>query len=119
MISEFVYLKPVRNSEYKASYLCCLPDPDIYGEFRMIPCGHVELEEEPSSGDCFVKVELSDNLEALCVGDPYHRESFVTAILDILKRDTDFLLDNAWIILKDPQGDFAGYAHEINEGERS
>ena len=43
----------------------------------------------------------------------------MTAILDILKRDTDFLLDNAWIILKDPQGDFAGYAHEINEGERS
>ena len=51
MISEFVYLRPVRNSEYKASYLCCLPDPDIYGEFRMIPCGHVELEEEPSSDE--------------------------------------------------------------------
>lgn len=108
MISEFIYLEIVQKSDYSITYTCNLPDPDIYGDFKMVLCGHIILQEDFASGDCMIRIELMNNFEQLCVGDVYNRNSFLVAVLNILRRDSDFRLEHAKIILKDFMGSYVG-----------
>lgn len=112
MISEFLYLEEGKRSDYCINYICYLPDPDIFGDFEMILCGYIHLQEDFASGDCTIRVELLDNFEQLCIGDTYQREHFLTEIFDRLRWNTDFSLDHAKIMLKDFMGNCVWYPHK-------
>ena len=110
MISDFLSLELEQRTESGENYICYLPDPDIYGDYRMIACGHISVVENQSSGRCTIRIELDDNFEPLCVGDTYQRKAFLTTVLYLLRQNTDFLLEHARIILKDHIGICIGVA---------
>lgn len=117
MISDFLSLKLDRRTESSENYICYLPDPDIYGECRMIACGHIELIKNCSSGKCIVKIRLDDNFESLCVGDTYQRRAFLMTVFYLLRQNTDFMLEHARIILKDYIGSYIGVADGQSSAE--
>ena len=101
MISDFLSLELEQRTESGENYICYLPDPDIYGDYRMIACGHIAVVENQSSGRCTIRIELDDNFEPLCVGDTYQRKAFLMTVLYLLRQNTDFILKHARVILKD------------------
>lgn len=104
MISDFLSLELEQRTESGENYICYLPDPDIYGDYRMIACGHIAVVENQSSGRCTIRIELDDNFESLCVGDIYQRKAFLMSFFCLIRQKTAFNLEHASIILKDPMG---------------
>lgn len=43
MISDFLLLEPEERGKNGENYICCLPDPEIYGEYQMIACGRIKI----------------------------------------------------------------------------
>lgn len=114
MISDFLSLELLQESTHSRDYVCSLPNPDIYGDFKMIVCGHIHIQENIVSGECAVQIELLDNFESLCIGDTYQRRYFVYTVLDIIRWDSDYVLECPKIVLKDYIGSYVGYAHTLD-----
>lgn len=115
MISDFIFLEEIERSTYRIAYTCSLPDPDIYGDDKMILCGNINLQEDYATGICTIKIELLDNFKSLCIGDVYQRKHFVRTVFDVIELNTEFELDDAKIILKDYIGDFEGTFNILDE----
>lgn len=108
MISDFLSLEPERRTENGENYICYLPDPEIYGNYQMIACGYIKILKKHHSGKCIIRIDLDDNFESLCVGDIYRRKEFLISIFYLLRRNTDFILEQTMFILKDFTGIYIG-----------
>ena len=108
MISDFLSLEPEERGKNSENYICCLPDPEPSGDYKMIACGYIKILKKHHSGKCIIRIDLDDNFESLCVGDIYRRKEFLISILYLLRRNTDLILEQAMIILKDFTGIYIG-----------
>ena len=114
MISDFLSLEPEETGKNGEKYICCLPDPEPSGDYKMIACGRIKILKNHPSGKCVIRIELDDNFESLCVGDIYRRKEFLVSVLYLLRRNTDLILEHARIILKDFTGIYIGTADGLS-----
>ena len=114
MISDFLSLELEERGKNGENYICCLPDPEIYGEYQMIACGRIKILKNHPSGKCIIRIDLDSNFESLCVGDIYRRKEFLISVLYLLCRNTDLILEHARIILKDFTGIYIGTVESLS-----
>lgn len=84
MISEFVWIEQLNQSGDSLHFACSLPDPDLYGDDKMIVCGDIVCKLGIDGNVSNVNIVLFENIRELCVGETYQRRSFVQAVAVLL-----------------------------------
>lgn len=113
MISDFICMEKMEQSDKRTTYICSLPDPDISHEDQMVSCGYVWFLQSKGSEPCSVWIGLRSNFRELCVGEIYQRYHFVRTILELIGQDAGCELTDVRIILSDFAGHFEGSLHEL------
>lgn len=119
MISEFLWLELIEESEYSIHCSCNLPNPDFYDDEEMIQCGDVFYNFAPQMDAPIISINLFDNLKELCVGDTYQRKDFVEMIIFSLKMNYGVAYADPHIELKDCWGIYSGNLNSIDSIIRS
>lgn len=116
MISDFICLEPVCKHDNLAQYKCMLPDPDPYGEERMVQCGIVICRECCfAEYDSIIEIELSETFVELCIGDLYQRREFARTIELILEMDYGLEAGEVLFNIKDPWGNCSGCIESLDK----
>lgn len=115
MISEFVWLDFVEQTQDCIHCSCSLPDPDPYSDEEMVVCGDVLCSYDAKRDSNAVEIRLFDNFKKLCIGDSYQRKDFVQTIIFVLNMKFGANIQNATIHLWDCWGMYSGDLDFIDE----
>ncbi len=118
MISDFIWIEFVEQSENSLCFSCSLPDPNLYTEEEMIICGSIVLRKEIDSPCETLDITLFQNFMSLCIGDTYQRHDFVQTIVFVLENKFGIFITNAYIKLLDSWGEFYGKLADLDRINR-
>lgn len=117
MISDFIWLELIEQNTSFLHFSCNLPDPDIYGDEKMVTCGEVLCHIDNLNNKVVFEIELYENFKTLCVGDCYQRRGFVNSIIVFIRAryEFDLQLKKIHICLHDCWGTYFGNQYSIDE----
>lgn len=114
MISDFIWIELIQQSENRLCFSCNLPDPNPYTEEKMITCGNIVLQKEMYSPCETLEITLFQNFMSLCIGETYQRYHFVQTILYILQNKFGVLVTDVNIKLFDSWGSSFGKLADLD-----
>lgn len=119
MISEFLWLELIEKKNDSIHCSCNLPDPDPYGDERMVQCGDVLYVAPSASNNAVISIKLFSNFKDLCIGDSYQRKDFVQTLMLILCMNYGVICEKTYVELSDFWGTYSGDLDTIDDSIRS
>lgn len=114
MISDFIWIELIEQTENHIICSCSLPDPDLDSDEDMLVCGKVECVFGINDENDTLKIMLFDNFKDLCVGDFYQRKNFVQTIILVLNMKYQIEMQDANIVFVDCWGEYSGNLSSID-----
>lgn len=115
MISEFIWIDLIEQTNSSFHCFCSLPDPNLENEDEMVVCGDITCDCQITTKVVNVVIKLYTNFKELCIGDIYQRKDFVKTLFYIIKIKYGLCFDDVKIDLYDSWGEYSGSLDDIDE----